>query len=399
MENSREIAENKLRIESYEKYIEAAKNEIFELEHEIAEIDVEIAVTPRETKDKITALKEELSQLYAELSSVTEDKSGSVEEKSKAINEEINNRETKKNLIEDQEEKRIILLESKKERLEEKLNNQKDKIGNLTSKISKLSKINFELLDNPSHQIKVTLSYEENLLLEELVKKHGSNKSSVIRNMIKEFSSTTKERDALSMKLEKFVTEKRLEFQIQENEKFAALKSMQDKLEAQRKEFQMEFKFLNLQKSQMKTIEQLDRQAEIQLADIQTKIDGLMEQIIKVNKNGKILDQEVFENDSFFATEYFEPKDFNDLPVIIRSLKEENAVIVNLDRVAEKDRKRFVDLIFGAVVGIGGSIKKIDGKVLFLSPESHRFIEQKNNEIIKIDDKETKNFLKDLDLN
>tara|TARA_B100000674_G_C37656010_1_gene830180 strand:- start:179 stop:832 length:654 start_codon:yes stop_codon:yes gene_type:complete len=217
--------------------------------------------------------------------------------------------------------------------------------------------------------------------------------------MIKEFSSTTKERDALSMKLEKFVTEKRLEFQIQENEKFAALKSMQDKLEAQRKEFQMEFKFLNLQKSQMKTIEQLDRQAEIQLADIQTKIDGLMEQIIKVNKNGKILDQEVFENDSFFATEYFEPKDFNDLPVIIRSLKEENAVIVNLDRVAEKDRKRFVDLIFGAVVGIGGSIKKIDGKVLFLSPESHRFIEQKNNEIIKIDDKETKNFLKDLDLN
>ena len=76
-----------------------------------------------------------------------------------------------------------------------------------------------------------------------------------------------------------------------------------------------------------------------------------------------------------------------------------NAVIANLDRIESKDRNRFVDLIFGAVVGIGGSIKKIDVKVLFLSPENHRFIEQKDNEITKIDDKETKNFLKDLDLN
>ena len=395
MENSREIAENKLRIESYEKYIEASKNEIFELEHEIAELDVQMAVTPRETKDKINSLKEELSQLYSELSSVTEDKSGSVEEKSKAINEEINNKENQKNLIEEQEEKRFILLERKREQLEEKLNIQKDRIGNLTSKISKLSKINFELMDNPSHQIKVTLSYEENLLLEELVKKQGSNKSSVIRNMIKEFSSTTKQRDALSMKLEKFVTEKRLEFRLLENDKVAALKSMKDKLEAQRREFQLELDFLNRQKSQMSaTLEQIDSQAEIQ-----NKLNEMMEQIIKVNKNGKILDREVVDNDSFFTTVYFEPKDFNDLPLIIKSLRERNAVIANLDRIESKDRNRFVDLIFGAVVGIGGSIKKIDVKVLFLSPENHRFIEQKDNEITKIDDKETKNFLKDLDLN
>ena len=83
--------------------------------------------------------------------------------------------------------------------------------------------------------------------------------------MIKEFSSTTKQRDALSMKLEKFVTEKRLEFQLLENYKVAALKSMQDKLEGQRREFQMELEFLNRKKSQMSTtLEQIDSQAESQ---------------------------------------------------------------------------------------------------------------------------------------
>ena len=39
MENSKEIAENKLRIERFEKLIASSKSMVFELEHEIAELE------------------------------------------------------------------------------------------------------------------------------------------------------------------------------------------------------------------------------------------------------------------------------------------------------------------------------------------------------------------------
>ena len=114
--------------------------------------------------------------------------------------------------------KKVLILERRKEQLVLKIQKEKDNIEYLKSKIERLLKVNFELLDNPSHQIKVTLNYEENLILEELVKKEGSNKSSVIRNMIKDFSNATKEKNALELKLEKINTERRLELQMLERE-------------------------------------------------------------------------------------------------------------------------------------------------------------------------------------
>lgn len=390
MENSREIAENKLRIEKYEKYIEASKSKIFELEHVIAELDVDMAVSPKSFKEERFEKNEKIKQLYSELNIITEEKSGDLEIKSLEINKKINQYEKELMLIEEEEEKRFLILERKREQFEEKLNKEKDNIGNLTLKIEKLSKINFELLDNPSHQIKVTLSYEENLILEELVKKQGSNKSSVIRNMIKDFSNATKERDALRLNLEKFVAEKRIELKMHENEKASQWDKFKNKLELSKKDF--EIGFSKLQNENSILIENL----KTKLHERSIRLEELQNQIGDTSKKIKGL---IKDNELSFVTDYFEPKDFDDLPSITSSLKEEKAVIANLNKFKKEDINRFTDLIFGVIVGIGGSMKKIGHELLILSPENHKLILKKENKDNNLLDKETERYLKDLDSN
>jgi len=390
MENSREIAENKLRIEKYEKYIEASKSKIFELEHIIAELDVDMAVSPKSFKEERLEKNEKIKQLYSELNIITEEESGDLEIKSLEINKKINQYEKELMLLEEEEEKRFLILERKREQFEEKLNKEKDNIGNLTLKIEKLSKINFELLDNPSHQIKVTLSYEENLILEELVKKQGSNKSSVIRNMIKDFSNATKERDALRLNLEKFVAEKRIELKMHENEKASQWDKFKNKLELSKKDF--EIGFSKLQNENSILIENL----KTKLHERSIRLEELQNQIGDTSKKIKGL---IKDNELSFVTDYFEPKDFDDLPSITSSLKEEKAVIANLNKFKKEDINRFTDLIFGVIVGIGGSMKKIGHELLILSPENHKLILKKENKDKNLLDKETERYLKDLDSN
>ena len=73
-------------------------------------------------------------------------------------------------------------------------------INEKQSKISQLLKINFEYLKSPSYQVKVTLNHEENYVLEELVNNKGSNKSSVLRQILMEYKDIYKERDSRKKK-------------------------------------------------------------------------------------------------------------------------------------------------------------------------------------------------------
>ena len=240
MENSKEIADNKLRIEKFEKLISSSKSMVFELEHEMAELEVKITDIHMKIEENSSSTKEEIKKLNSLLKIITKEQPEDLEEKSLGIKERINLGENHLKELKEERKKNLI-LERRKEQLVLKIDKEKDNIEYLKSKIEKLLKINFELLDNPSHQIKVTLNYEENLILEELVKKEGSNKSSVIRNMIKNFSNATKERDALELKLERIIAERRLEHQMLEREKINQLEILKNKIEIEKKNFELKF--------------------------------------------------------------------------------------------------------------------------------------------------------------
>tara|TARA_B100000886_G_scaffold336403_1_gene295127 strand:+ start:2035 stop:3216 length:1182 start_codon:yes stop_codon:yes gene_type:complete len=393
MENSKEIAENKLRIERFDRLIASSKSALIELEHEMAEIEVETTDLIMDIEKNRHSIKDEIKKLNSELKSITEEQPEDLEEKSLDIKNKIDLHEGALRELKDCE-KQVLILKKRREQLVNKINKEKENNEYLSSKKEKLLKINFELLDNPSHQIKVTLNYEENLILEELVKKEGSNKSSVIRNMIKDFSNATKERDALGLKLEKFVSERRLEYQMLEREKINQLEILKNKMELEKKDF--ELKFSEGQHKSSSLIETL----KATLAEKGSTIENLKNALKdEKEKPAKILSGLTGDNEEKFISVYLKPKKFDDLHSIINFLKEKKGVVINLQNLEKNDRNRFTDLIFGVVAGIGGEMKKIGDEILFLSSENHKLLENIDiNEEKKID-KETDNYLKGIDSN
>ena len=393
MENSKEIAENKLRIERFDRLIASSKSTLIELEHEMAEIEVKTTDLLMDIEKNRYSIKDEIKILKSELKSITEKQPEDLEEKSLDIKYKIDFREGALRELKDSE-KEVLILKKRKEQLVNKINKEKENIEYLSSKKEKLLKINFELLDNPSHQIKVTLNYEENLILEDLVKKEGSNKSSVIRNMIKDFSNATKERDALGLKLEKFVTERRLEYQMLEREKENQLEILKNKMDLERKDF--ELKFSEGQHKSSSLIEAL----KATLAEKGSTIENLKNALKdEKEKPAKILSELTGDNEEKFISVYLKPKKFDDLHSIINFLKEKKGVVINLQNLEKNDRNRFTDLIFGVVAGIGGEMKKIGDEILFLSSENHKLIENIDIKEEKKIDKETDNYLKGIDSN
>ena len=393
MENSKEIADNKLRIEKFEKLIDSSKSMVFELEHEMAELEVKISDIRMKIEENRSSTKEEIIKLNSLLKIITKEQPEDLEEKSLEIKERINLGENHLKELKEEGKKNLI-LERRKEQLVLKIDKEKDNIEYLKSKIEKLLKINFELLDNPSHQIKVTLNYEENLILEELVKKEGSNKSSVIRNMIKNFSNATKGRDALELKLERIIAERRLEHQMLEREKINQLEILKNKIELEKKNF--ELKFSEGQHKSSSLIEKL----KATLAEKGSTIESL-KNAIKDGKeeSTKLLNGLREDNEEKFINVYLKPKKFDELPSIINFLKRKKGLIINLQNIEKQDRTRFTDLIFGVVAGIGGEMKKIGDEILFLSPENHKLIENIDTKDKKTIDKETDNYLNGIDPN
>ena len=95
-----------------------------------------------------------------------------------------------------------------------------------------VSAINKELdASSQSIQVKVTLNLEENIILEELVKEKGSNKSSVLRDMIKDYRNVNKERDSLKQSSDRLIQDMKSRFQLFEREKQAEVEQIRNKLE------------------------------------------------------------------------------------------------------------------------------------------------------------------------
>ena len=89
-----------------------------------------------------------------------------------------------------------------------------------------------------------------------------------------------------------------------------------------------------------------------------------------------------------FKVIFHNPSSFDEVEEIVDDLKNNKAVIINLEDKDHNMARRFIDFVSGAVYGLNGNIQKIGSGVFIFTP---------NN--IKIDGEELKNDIREEFLN
>lgn len=86
-----------------------------------------------------------------------------------------------------------------------------------------------------------------------------------------------------------------------------------------------------------------------------------------------------------------EPRACSEAKQIVEYLKKRNTVVINLKRVTDKQAKRIVDYVSGAICAIDGDIQKISDGTFLCAPKNMRvegkITDDKEN---KVEDKENK---------
>jgi len=223
MDNLREIESNKAKIIDLLKKIDFSKNQIREYEQEIDSIEFKLKLSEKEHERSLNYIKEIEEGLKMDLDELWSEKDEYEQEQYDLRDNEIQTeieRNWKQTMREEEEFYRNKeKLNKSKEKFEILITTQQNNIDKWSTQISKLSTINKELNDSQSIQVKVTLNYEENIILEELVKISGTNKSSVLRDMIKDHNDLKNERDSLKNASDRLLFEMKKKFELLEQEK------------------------------------------------------------------------------------------------------------------------------------------------------------------------------------
>ena len=269
---------------------------------------------------------------------------------------------------------------------------KRDEIDLNLSKIDQLLKINFEYLKIPSYQIKVTLNHEENYVLEELVNDKGSNKSSVLRQILMEYKDIYKERDSLKLALEKQNLEIKFSEEKQEQIKKQLVSEVDMKWSKSLYEAQQEIKDQINEKELLrnKLESEIDyfknelvnrtnqyQSENIHLKDKLIKNEEILEKeltLIKESireKNIEVLTEEKSKN----SIKIISPKNLNEFEKIMDLINQNILIICDLKNLSNEEKQRFIDRIYGAIYGLKGKIKEISDNISLYILQSFSFID------------------------
>ena len=271
------------------------------------------------------------------------------------------------------------------------LDKKREEIESNKEKIDKLLKINFEYLKAPSYQIKVTLNHEENYVLEEIVNAKGSNKSSVLRQILMEYNGIYKERDALKISVEKLNLEKNF---IQDK-CMRDIREIEIKHELMQKDLETELKrqllevrhqrdvlvkehrsdIENLQNELMRKTEHYQSQS-TELKDEFERREELMYEAIKsieesISNNNQTLKEDVIKS----AVQVINPKNINEFGKIMELINQNILILCDTSSITNKDQQRFIDMVYGGVYGLKGKIKEISNKIFLYIPQNFDLID------------------------
>ena len=271
------------------------------------------------------------------------------------------------------------------------LDKKREEIESNKEKIDKLLKINFEYLKAPSYQIKVTLNHEENYVLEEIVNAKGSNKSSVLRQILMEYNGIYKERDALKISVEKL----NLEMKFLENKRIRDLEEIVNKQDLIREKEISEFKrklldtthhreliARDVKKKLEVTENELLRRTEQYQSEIGTlrdeihRKDDLMSEAIKsINESLANKEQSLKEDVIKNAVQVIIPKSINEFGKIMELINQNILLLCDTSSIANKDQQRFIDMVYGGVYGLKGKIKEVSNKIFLYIPKNFELID------------------------
>ena len=265
------------------------------------------------------------------------------------------------------------------------LDKKREEIESNKEKIDKLLKINFEYLKAPSYQIKVTLNHEENYVLEEIVNAKGSNKSSVLRQILMEYNVIYKERDALKISVEKLNLEKNF---IQDK-CMRDLREIEIKHELMQKDVETELKrqllegrhqrdvLIKEHRSHMEILKnELMRKTEhyqsesTALKDEFDRREEFMYKAIKSIEESITNSKESLKQvESKNTVQIINPKDINEFGKIMELINQNILILCDTSSIADKDQQRFIDMVYGGVYGLKGKIKEVNKKIFLYIPK------------------------------
>ena len=271
------------------------------------------------------------------------------------------------------------------------LDKKREEIELNKEKIDKLLKINFEYLKAPSYQIKVTLNHEENYVLEEIVNAKGSNKSSVLRQILMEYNGIYKERDALKISVEKLNLEKNF---IQDK-CMRDLREIEIKHELMQKDVETELKRQLLEgrhqrdvliKEHRSHIEILKNELMRKTEHYQSESTALKDEFDRreefMYKAIKSIEESITNNkeslkqvESKNTVQIINPKDINEFGKIMELINQNILILCDTSSIADKDQQRFIDMVYGGVYGLKGKIKEVTKKIFLYIPQNFDLID------------------------
>ncbi len=290
MDNLREIETNKAKIIDLLKKIDISKNQIREYEQEIDSIEFKLKLSEKEHERSLNYIKEIEEGLHMDLEELWSEKDEYEKEQYDLRDSEIQtelDRNWKQTMKEEEEfDKNKEKLNKSKEKYEILINTQQNNIDKWSLQISRLSTINKELNDSQSIQVKVTLNYEENIILEELVKMTGTNKSSVLRDMIKDYNDLINERNSLKSSSDRLLFEMKKKFELLEQEKQSEIqtKLSEARLESSKKNQELEKKIISLKAELETAFKEKNKDAEIAAISREKEITNIASNL-EIQKN------------------------------------------------------------------------------------------------------------------
>tara|TARA_R100001440_G_C2522676_1_gene119062 strand:- start:2313 stop:4064 length:1752 start_codon:yes stop_codon:yes gene_type:complete len=271
------------------------------------------------------------------------------------------------------------------------IKNKRKEIESNKERIDKLLKINFEYLKAPSYQIKVTLNHEENYVLEEIVNAKGSNKSSVLRQILMEYNGIFKERDALKISVEKLNLEKNF---IQDK-CIRDLKEIEIKHELMQKDLETELKRQLLEVRHQGDVQVKEHRLHIEMLknelirntehyqsestalkdEFDRREEHMYEAIKSIEKSISIDKEKLKEDVIKNAVQVINPKNINEFGKIMELINQNILILCDTSSIANKDQQRFIDMVYGGVYGLKGKIKEVSNKIFLYIPKNFDLID------------------------
>lgn len=93
----------------------------------------------------------------------------------------------------------------------------------------------------------------------------------------------------------------------------------------------------------------------------------------KVDPSSKVVSMQSVTSSSAAKKQHFklvitEPKDFNDCPKLVDSLRTRKPVIINVEHLEREDARKIFDFLSGATYAIDGRVQKISEKIFVFAP-------------------------------